>query len=71
MPYEGDTGFPDLVLVHRISHRMILVELKREDGRMTRGQWKWIDAAGDWGFVWRPSDWLDGTISDVLKRGGQ
>ena len=69
VPYQGDTGFPDLMLVHKQTHRMILAELKSEDGRTTREQWEWIDAAGDWGFVWRPSDWLDGTIEGLLKKG--
>jgi hypothetical protein len=65
-PYQGDSGMPDMVLAR--AGRTLLVELKRQtndDGRVSEAQQRWLDASG--GYCWRPIDWLDGTIHDVLK----
>lgn len=74
-------GFPDLVLVR--GPRLICAELKKQNGRVTPDQEKWLDALrvlhGAWNdplqgrgivfevHVWRPSDWLDNTVADVLQ----
>lgn len=51
----GDgVGFPDLVLCHRRTHRVLFVELKRDDGKLTPAQSEWLEALG--GEVWRPKD---------------
>ena len=62
-PYEGDPGFPDLVLVR--SGRVWLFELKSERGAVTNAQEKWLNAAEGHGAVLRPSDWPQ--IEEVLK----
>lgn len=59
-------GWPDLVLCRG---RLIIAELKREDGKLTTAQRQWIDAlslAGAEVCVWRPSDWDE--IVAVLTR---
>lgn len=57
---QGDRGFADLVLVHEHTGDLILVELKRDDGRLTPEQERWraaILAGGPQRFVvWRPKD---------------
>lgn len=50
----GDRGFPDLVLAR--GGVVLHVELKRQDGRLGRGQPEWADALGDSYRLWRPSD---------------
>ncbi len=60
-------GFPDLVLVR---DRLVMVELKADRGRTTSEQQDWLAAlsnAGVESYVWRPSDWLAGTIEGVLR----
>lgn len=65
---QGDTGWPDLALVHP-QHGFILAELKRDQrSKLTDQQKKWRDhliAAGIEYHVWRPSD-LD-AILDRLR----
>jgi len=63
---RSEPGFPDLVLV---KDRVLFVELKSERGKPTPAQNEWHVAlwqAGATLFVWRPSDWLDGTIEKEL-----
>lgn len=68
---QGDNGFPDLVLAR--SGRIIFAELKREKRDPTWAQQGWLDAltSSEPGapeiYVWRPADWLDGTIERVLR----
>ena len=65
-PYQGDSGMPDMVLAR--GGRTLLVELKRQtndEGRISESQQHWLEESG--GYCWRPMDWLDGTIHDVLK----
>ena len=65
---QGDSGFPDLVLVHpgntaaRLQAQVIYAELKTQRGKLTAGQQGWLDAlqaAGQTAVVWRPSDLQD------------
>ena len=62
-------GFPDLVIVFERSGALLFAELKRQNGRLTDAQRRWLRALGAGGrhvYEWRPSDWLDGTIPRVL-----
>lgn len=55
---QGDTGFPDLILVHP-KGGILALELKREKGKLTPGQKRWLSAferAGIYSQVVRPSD---------------
>lgn len=71
---QGDgKGFPDLVLVRDSSPRLLFAECKSETGKLTKEQEEWLRRlrlahykAAVW--VWRPSDWFDGTIETVLAR---
>lgn len=62
-PYSGDPGLSDLILARR--GRVLLAELKSEDGRFRKGQREWLEAAGDNGKLWRPADW--NTIVEELR----
>ena len=63
-------GFPDLVIC--VNGRTLFRELKRQSPTTSKlspeqeacGEWL-TDADSDWG-VWRPMDWLDGTIEREL-----
>ena len=62
-------GFPDCVLVR--GNRLIFAELKSAKGRLTPPQKGWLEALKATGaevYVWRPSDWLDGTVDGVLGK---
>lgn len=68
----SDPGFPDEVFVR--GDRMLLVELKTQKGRMSPDQKRWrekleriaaIHPAVEY-YLWRPSDWFDGTIERIL-----
>jgi hypothetical protein len=54
-PTQGTPGFPDLVLAR--DGVLLLVELKTEKGRFRPGQEEWVSAAGEHGYIWRPSNW--------------
>jgi len=73
---RSDPGFPDSIIVGR---RVIAVELKRQTEHPSPEQVAWLDAIGDAScpscgdrpiraHVWRPSDWLDGTIESELRK---
>lgn len=80
---RGHAGRPDLFMVHP-SGRVVTAELKSEKGRMTNAQKAWDEALrvtaqragiGSRGdrpvfshYVFRPSDWLNGHIREVLGR---
>jgi hypothetical protein len=68
-PVQADgVGFPDLVMVR--GGRIVVAELKSHTGRLADEQRMWIGdfaATGAEAFVWRPSDWTDGTIEKVLR----
>ncbi len=66
--FQGDAGFPDLVLVHKAGD-LVVAELKSDIGRVTPGQQRFLDAfkaAGVETYVWRPAELKDGTISRRL-----
>jgi hypothetical protein len=66
---SGDgKGFPDLILVR---DRLVAIEFKAAKGKLTPEQVAWRDAFTVAGIEWhefRPVHWLDGTITDVLRR---
>lgn len=65
---QGDTGFPDLVLV-KPGAGIIFAELKTAVGRVSDQQRRWLDAiemAGGESHIWRPID-----INHIRKRLGQ
>lgn len=55
VPYEGDSGLPDLILAR--AGLVLLAELKSATGKPTPEQSAWLAAAGVNGRLWRPSDW--------------
>lgn len=63
-------GFPDDVLVR--GKRLIFAECKRQMEDPKPKQQEWLDALEATGlvevYVWRPSDWLSGTIERIMKR---
>lgn len=72
---KGMAGYPDLTLVR--GGRLVFAELKSERGRLSEEQNAWIDALVRVAeaskddlmdvFVWRPTNWLNGTIEAVLR----
>ena len=66
-PIQGDAGFPDVVLAHKSSGKVLFRELKSQDGKVTKEQLMWLAATG--GTIWRPSHWLVGDIERELKEG--
>ncbi len=67
---RSQAGFPDLVMVR--NGLVIFAELKREKGKLSADQEAWreqLDRADAWyvqHYLWRPSDWCDGSIAAVL-----
>jgi len=62
---QGNTGFPDLVLV-KPGAGIVFAELKSAVGRVSEQQRRWLDsieAAGGEQHVWRPID-----INNIRKR---
>lgn len=61
-------GFPDLVLCHQQTGRVLFVELKSAKGQLRPGQHVWLDALArrHETYVWRPEQWENGTIRQVL-----
>jgi hypothetical protein len=63
-------GFPDTVLVSVMPPRVIYAELKKQKAYLTKEQKAALSALGQAGqetHVWRPLDYLDGTIEAVLR----
>lgn len=61
-------GWPDLVLVR---DRLIVVEIKGDGDSMRPDQSEWLAAfrmAGVECHIWRPRDWLNGEIEEILSR---
>lgn len=54
-PMAGDKGFPDLALAK--DGRVLLAELKTDDGKPTPQQVAWLAAAGGHGRLWQPRHW--------------
>ena len=65
-PVQADgAGFPDLVLAKE--GRTIYVECKSEHGQVSPEQAEWLGVlAGLQVYVWRPEDWFNGHIENVL-----
>lgn len=63
----SERGWPDLALIR--PPRLVFAELKRENGKTTEHQDRWLDmlraCPGVETFLWRPSD-FDG-IATVLR----
>ena len=67
---RSEPGFPDLVLVHPVKKQLLFRELKRTKGVVSAAQTKWLvtlRSAGHDAKIWRPADWLDGSIENELK----
>jgi hypothetical protein len=76
---QGDVGFPDLVMAN--GKVIIFAECKRWDpkAKVADEQERWLRmvdvTAGHgilglvWVYVWRPTNWLDGTIERILMEG--
>jgi hypothetical protein len=63
---RSEAGFPDIVCVRR--DRVVFIELKKEKGRLSEEQERWLSALGLAGAAvhcWRPSDWP--TIEETLR----
>lgn len=61
-------GFPDLVLARE--GRVLFAELKAERGHLSPEQIDWAVALQGTAvrhYVWRPADWLDGTVEMLLR----
>ena len=43
-PIQGDAGFPDLLMVHPVSGKILAVELKAEKGKLSPLQKRWLMA---------------------------
>lgn len=68
----GDPGFPDLCLMRAGDPpRLVFAELKTMTGRLSAGQVEWLGTLSDLKesetYIWRPTDWFDGTIEEVLR----
>ena len=66
---HSPAGFPDWVFVKE--GRLLFVELKRQKGKITTHQRDWLDCLRECHLVevyeWRPSEWINGTIEEILK----
>lgn len=71
IPDPEVAGWPDLVLAHPQSGRLLFRELKTNTGKLTPGQTGWLEllikCEEDAG-VWRPKDWS--RICDELSTYG-
>lgn len=56
-PLQGHPGAPDLILAR--GGRVILAELKRQQGRVSPEQRLWLAALGSHARLWRPSMWAE------------
>lgn len=70
---HSERGWPDLVLCRERpdgTTRVIVAELKRADGVVSREQQAWLDLLGRCpgieAVVWRPADWSAGVVERVL-----
>ena len=65
-------GYPDLTLLH--DGMIVFAELKTRKGKLSEHQERWINRLrGTFTsvHVWRPQDWLDGTIEKVIRATGR
>ncbi|WP_313813002.1 VRR-NUC domain-containing protein [Glutamicibacter sp.] len=69
---RSNPGFPDLVLVHGKTGKLLFIELKTQVGRVSVHQESWINGlriGGHVAEVWRPIDYVSGRIAKVLRGG--
>ena len=67
---RSHAGLPDLIAVHRVQGRVLFAELKTERGRLRTEQVAWLEdlkATPAECYLWRPGDWLSGSIEAVLR----
>ena len=65
--FRGPKGNPDFTPI--VGDRLIFAELKSQNGRLTEGQTEWLrrlEHAGAETYVWRPQDWLNGSVVEIL-----
>lgn len=65
---RSEPGWPDLVMLR--GDRALFRELKTTKGRVTQAQGRVLGKLADAGLdaeIWRPRDWLDGTIRRELQ----
>ena len=63
-PVQGDTGFPDSVLVHA-THGLVVAEWKAENGGWQPGQREWltrIAMSGTPTYLWKPRHWRTSVV---------
>lgn len=63
---QGHPGLPDWTIAR--DGWVLLVELKKERGRVRPDQRLWLAALGTYGRLWRPSMWID-EIYPTLRDG--
>ena len=73
---HSPAGFPDVVAMSATRGRLIFAELKTERGKPTGDQNAWLGDLAYLGsleelsrlevYLWRPSDYLAGTIAEIL-----
>lgn len=66
---RSEAGFPDLILCHAHTGRVVAAELKSSKGRIRPEQQRWIDAlrrGGHEAVIWRPEHWQSGAIQAAL-----
>ena len=62
-------GYPDLTLLHRVTGRLLFIELKAANGRLSPDQQEWLtnlQVGGHTALVWRPLDFASGAIQKTL-----
>jgi len=67
-PTCATPGYPDLTMARK--GRLLFVELKREGKDPTDAQRVWLEAlcaTGHGCYVWRPSQWVNGEIEEILR----
>ena len=65
-------GLPDLLLMR--APTLIFAELKREKGRLMAKQAWFLAQLRECGvrvYLWRPSDWMDGTVQRIIEEGAR
>ena len=62
---NSESGFVDLVMARK--GKAIFAELKSAKGVVTPAQNDWLLALAGQSYVWRPGEWFDGTIEEILR----
>lgn len=64
-------GWPDLTCA-KSGHRLIFIELKREQGEVEPEQWEWLQLLNETGaraVIVRPSDLREGRVEAIFRGG--